>query len=271
MKSDRYILEQWDPRGVLAVTLNRPELHNAFNDEFIQELISCFDRASKRNEIRLLLLKGEGKSFCAGADLNWMKSMVNYSREENYRDSLALARVFEVLSGLPFPTMAFVQGAALGGGTGLVAACDFVMATEKAQFGFTEVHLGLVPAVISPFVLRKISASQALAYFTSGERFTAKRAQEMGLVHEIVSEEKGQEEVEKRIGFYLRSGPEAVRVAKKLVEEVSQRSKSGDPAVWEEIKKYTCETISRLRTSAEGQEGMSALLEKRSPSWRPKS
>lgn len=259
----KYIAVKKEDNGVCHLSLNRPELHNAFNDEFISELTNFLKELKKDTSCRLLVLKGEGKSFCAGADLNWMKAMKDYSDEENYQDSVRLANLFEELNSMPMPVMASVAGATLGGGTGLVANCDFVIASSEAKFGFTEVGLGLVPAVISPFVMAKIGESYARAYFLSGERFGANEAMKMQLVHKVVKADDLKEATDKQIERFLRAGPVAQREAKVLIKGVFDNRGNGKDAV----KEFTCRTIARVRTSDEGQEGMTALLEKRKPNW----
>lgn len=252
---------QIDSRGVATVTLNRPELHNAFNDELISELIKCFRELESNDQVRLVILTGEGKSFCAGADLNWMKRMKDYTFEENLKDSNQLAELFTVINHCQKPTICRMNGSALGGGAGLIACCDYVIALDSAVVGFTEVRLGLVPAVISPFVIAKIGESQARATFLTGSRFSTERALQMGLVHQISSFDKIDEDVENMVKEFLQAGPVAQKAAKELVAVVVSHN---DLAA---SRKYTTELISKIRASAEGQEGMSALLEKRKSSW----
>lgn len=251
---------QIDKRGVATILLNRPELHNAFNDEMIRDLTAAIKELSANDAIRLLIIKGVGKSFCAGADLNWMKRMKDYSYEENLNDSKKLAELFSTLNSFPKPTIGCVNGAALGGGAGLVACCDYVIAIDTAQFGFTEVRLGLLPAVISPFVIAKIGESQARASFLSGVRFDTNRAMRMGLIHQISSFDKLDEDLEVAVKDYLMAAPLASATAKKLIFNVLGKTIS-------EASSYTCDAISKARVSDEGQEGMSALLEKRKVSW----
>lgn len=250
-----------DQRGVARVTLNRPELHNAFNDELIKELISLFRSLEENEKVRLVVLTGEGKSFCAGADLNWMKRMKDYSFEENLADSQNLAELFSVINRFHKPTIARMNGAALGGGAGLIACCDYVIAVDTATIGFTEVRLGLVPAVISPFVIAKIGESQARATFMSGARFGAFKALSMGLIHQISSFDKMEEDLEVVINDFLMAAPNAAMIAKELIGTVVRKT------TIEEARTMTCELIAKVRSSSEGQEGMSALLEKRKASW----
>lgn len=250
-----------DPRGVATVTLNRPELHNAFNDELIAELIQVFGQLERDDNVRLVVITGEGKSFCAGADLNWMKKMKDYTFEENVQDANQLAELFTVINQFSKPTICRMNGSALGGGAGLVACCDYVIAEDTAQLGFTEVRLGLVPAVISPFVMAKIGVSHARATFLSGARFGVERAMQMGLVHQVSSFDKIDEDVEALIKDFLLAGPIAQKTAKELISVVATKKDNHS------ARSYTTELISKVRSSAEGQEGMSALLEKRKSTW----
>lgn len=256
-----YYKLQIDKRGVATVTLNRPELHNAFNDEMIAELIAGFNELNQNANVRVVVLTGTGKSFCAGADLNWMKRMKTYSYEENIQDTQKLAELFTVINKLKKPTIGRINGAALGGGAGLVACCDYVIAIDTVSFGFTEVRLGLLPAVISPFVIAKIGESHARATFMSGAKISANKAMMMGLVHQISSFDKLDEDLEVIINEFLMAAPEAAVMAKELIAKVV-RAESIEAA-----RDYTCEMISKVRSGAEGQEGISALLEKRKASW----
>ncbi|MCO4793959.1 MAG: enoyl-CoA hydratase/isomerase family protein [Bacteriovoracaceae bacterium] len=252
-----------DSRGVATITLNRPDIHNAFNDEMIIGLTQKIREMETDESLRVLILTGNGKSFCAGADLNWMKKMKDYSSAENYEDSLALAGLFHTINNFPCPVIGKINGASLGGGAGLVAACDYVVAHESAKFGFTEVRLGLVPAVISPFVMAKIGESQARAYFLSGERFDSEEAKRIGLVHKVSLDRHFHNDVENCISEFLKAGPKAQRAAKDLIRNVLHFNPQGKEAVTD----FTCKTISQIRISEEGQDGMTALLEKRKPSW----
>lgn len=247
-------------QGIVRIVLNRPELHNAFNDDMIEGLIKTFEDIEKDKSLRLVTITGEGKSFCAGADLNWMKKMVDYSDEENYQDSVKLADLFKSINNCTLPVLAKVNGATLGGGTGVIAACDFVLSAKSAKFGFTEARLGLVPAVISPFVMAKIGESNARAWFLSGERFSAEKAQSMNLVHEITPLDNLDSEFEKWVERFLKAGPNASKEAKSLIKNVLEIDDN-------KVTEFTCKTISRIRTGEEGQEGMKALLEKRKPNW----
>jgi methylglutaconyl-CoA hydratase len=245
--------------GVKEVWLNRPELHNAFNAELIEEMISLFE--SFKDE-RLIILSGKGSSFCAGADLNWMKAMKNYTQEENFKDSKRLARMFSVINECNIPVIGRINGHALGGGVGLVSVCDYAIASQSALMGFTEVRLGLIPAVISPYCIAKIGESNARAWMLSGERFSAEEAKRMGLVHEVVVESDLDSRVTEMKKRFLAAGPIAAKEAKKLVRGVMKDLKDSED--------FTCKMISERRISSEGQEGMRALLEKEKPSWMKK-
>ena len=246
--------------GVKEVRLNRPEIHNAFNDELIQDIIKCFQSLEDDDETNIVVLTGEGRSFCAGADLNWMKSMVDYTREENIKDSNELFKMFDTINNFPKPIIGKINGHALGGGVGLVVVCDYVLTHNKAKFGFTEVRLGLIPAVISPFCINKIGESHARAWFMSGEMFKANKAFDLGLVHEVTEVSDFEKRFDEVLNSFQKAGPIAAREAKKLIKNV---------LVLEEDKKseYTCRAIAERRISEEGQEGMSALLEKRTVKW----
>lgn len=251
-----------DQRGVATVTLSRPEVHNAFNQELISELTQIFKDLELDSKVRVVVLTGEGKSFCAGADINWMSAMVKYSEAENLKDSRELQRLFEVINLFPKPLVGKVNGAALGGGSGLVAVCDIVVAREEALFGFTEVRLGLLPAVISPFVIAKIGESHARALFLTGERIGTERAMQIGLIHKTSLERYFERDVEAVIDELLKAAPYAQTQAKELISFVVH---SKLPR--EEIKEGTCQRIARIRVGKEGQEGMHSLLEKRKPTW----
>lgn len=248
-------------KEVLYITLHRPEVHNAFNEELIEEAIDLFEKIEQRSDLRAVVLGGGGANFCAGADLNWMSRMVAYTREENVRDSSRLARMFAVMNLCPFPLVGRVQGAAIGGGVGLVAVCDVAIATAKTRFGLSEVKLGILPAVISPYVIAKIGESHARALFLTGERFTADRAIQIGLVHQLANDEQELDSMVAETVHQLRSsGPEAVRECKNLIRFVTSR-----PA--EESVPRTIEAIAERRTSAEGQAGMQAFLKKSKAPW----
>jgi methylglutaconyl-CoA hydratase len=246
--------------SLVRVTLNRPEVRNAFNEELIAELTAWAESIKVGGAARVAVLSGAGKMFCAGADLTWMSKMVAYTRDENVRDARAMARMFEALDRLPIPLIARVHGAALGGGVGLAAVCDIVVAAEDCAFGFTEVKLGILPAVISPYAIAKIGASAARELFLTGGRFSAARAKEIGLVHAVADESELDRVVAKYVNDLATSAPEAVAAAKALIAHVS--CNEGTSAI-----EYTIDAIADRRVSSEGQEGMSAFLAKRLPSW----
>ncbi len=245
---------------VARISLNRPEVHNAFNSTMIRELADAFEKAQKDESVRVVVLTGMGESFCAGADLNWMREIIRYSFEQNLKESTEVAELMHQIYTLPKPTLARVNGATIGGGNGLFSACDIAIASELAKFGLSEVKIGLVPAAISPYVMRRIGESAAHELFLTGERFNARRAREIGLVNKVVPHEELDTKVEEVIRLLLSSGPEAIASCKELLHKV--------PAMTdEEAKAYTAEMIARLRVSQEGQEGMAAFLEKRKPRW----
>ena len=245
---------------VVRVTLNRPEVRNAFNEELIAELTTWAESIKSGGPARVAVLAGAGKVFSAGADLSWMSKMVHYTHDENVRDARAMARMFEALDTLPIPLIGRVHGAALGGGVGLAAVCDIVVAAEDAMFAFTEVKLGILPAVISPYAMAKIGRSAARELFLTGARFSATRAMEIGLVHAIGDEQELDRIVAKYVNDLVTSGPEAVAAAKRLIAEVSGATRTA-------ATEYTIDAIAERRVSKEGQEGMSAFLAKRPPSW----
>jgi methylglutaconyl-CoA hydratase len=245
----------------VTVTLNRPDVRNAFNEELIADLTAWAIDAARTPGIRAAVLRGAGKTFCAGADVNWMAKTVSYTREQNLDDARRMRRMFELLDELPFPLVGRVHGAALGGGAGLAAVCDMVVAAADATFGFTEVKLGILPAVISPFALRKIGISAARELFLTGARFSAVRAKEIGLVHAVVPEPELDTAVDAFLKEIGSAAPEAVREAKRLIREVA-----GRVATEGEI---TTAAIAERRVSAEGQDGLRAFLEKRKPGWLP--
>ena len=246
---------------VVTVSLNRPDARNAFDEHLVAEL-DGWARAPLPPGVRVAVLRGEGKVFSAGADLTWMSKMVAYSHEENVRDARAMSAMFLALDTLPVPLVGRVHGAALGGGAGLAAVCDIVVAADNAVFGFTEAKLGILPAVISPFALAKIGRSAARELFLTAARFSAERAREIGLVHAVVGESALDATVEAYVRELTSSAPEAVAAAKQLIANVAGRR----PA---EVSDLTAETIAAHRVSAEGQAGMRAFLEKRRAPWVP--
>jgi methylglutaconyl-CoA hydratase len=246
-------------RGPVAtVLLRRAEVRNAFNEVVIAELRQVF--AALDDDVRVVLLAGDGPVFCAGADIQWMKQSKDYTQQRNARDARAMAEMYRAIDECPKPVVGRVQGAALGGGSGLVACCDIVVAAEGTQFGFTEVRLGIVPANISTFVLPKIGARAARRYFLTGERFDAAEALRIGLIHEVVKPELLDSRVDAIARELLQCGPQAVAIAKELIRKgvSSPRDRAID---------RTVRTIARVRVSKEGQEGLAAFLEKRAPRW----
>jgi methylglutaconyl-CoA hydratase len=246
------------------VTLDRPEARNAFNAELIGELRAAFEGLAAEGPaaLRGVVLAGSGPVFCAGADVDWMRSAIGLGVEGNERDAAALHAMLASIDRCPVPVIARVQGAALGGGMGLCAVSDVVLASQDATFGFTEVKLGIIPAVISPFVLAKIGESHGRALFATGQRFDAERALRIGLVHEVVADEAALDaKVDEQLGELRSAGPTAARAAKALIREL----RALDP---QEARQHTIRHIAQQRTSPEGQEGLRAFMEKRAPDWR---
>jgi methylglutaconyl-CoA hydratase len=246
------------------VILQRPEVRNSFNPEMITEITKTFADLQSKKNLRAIVLRGEGKVFCAGADLAWMQSMANYNFEQNQEDAQKLFEMFNAIERINTPVLAMLQGAVFGGGLGLVAACDFVVAERNTQFCFSETKLGLVPAVISAFVKNKAFMGQVRPYMLSAMVFSASKAQEMGLVNEVSDDADSANKVIQQIVNHLcECGPEAVRATKALTRDVPSLHK-------EELKERTAKVIAERRVSTEGQEGLKAFLEKRTPSWRTK-
>jgi len=249
--------------AVEHLTLNRPEVRNAFNEHVIGELTAWAAdarAAAQRGDIRVVVLAGAGKTFCAGADVAWMSKTVDYSEDENLRDAGAMSAMFAALDTLPLPLVGRIHGAALGGGAGLTAVCDIAVADEQTVFGFTEVKLGIIPAVISPFALAKIGRSAARELFLTGARFTAARAKEIGLVHAVVPGHELDNVVDGYVRELLSAGPEAIAAAKALIPTVWGRTAA-------DAMPITAAAIASRRVSREGQEGLRAFLEKRKASW----
>ncbi len=251
-------------RQIERVTLNRPDVRNAFNEDVIAELTAWASglHQAPGGTVRAVVLAGEGPSFSAGADIAWMAKTAAYSDAENLRDATAASRMFAALDTLPMPVVGRVHGAAIGGGAGLAAVCDIVVAEDQAVFAFTEVKLGILPAVISPFIIAKIGRSAARELFLTGARFTARRAQEIGLVHEVVAVGALDAAVDARLAHLLEGGPEAHAATKALIADVAERSVA-------EAMPITAQAIAARRASAEGQEGLHAFLDKRQAKWRP--
>jgi len=262
MKFESLILEI-DGRGVATLSLNKPERHNAFDDQVIAELSGACGLLSEHKSVRVVILKGAGKSFSAGGDLSWMKKAAGYSQSENQADGMRLSDMYAALKSLPKPVIALAHGAVMGGGAGLVACADIAIASSEAKFAFSEVRLGLIPATISPFVIAAIGARNAGRYFLTGERFDAETARAIGLVHEVVSTPVDLGTAAERIiALLLQAGPEAVSKAKALIAEVSGRPLTN------ELRATTAKAIAEVRAGAEAEEGLAAFFEKRNPGWR---
>ena len=256
------VLVERDERGVATVTLNRPEKHNAFNDQVIGEIQEAFAEVGGDDRVRVVLLAANGKSFCAGADTNWLKASINLSEQENFDDAYEIARMLRVVDTVPKPTVALVQGAVMGGGAGLVAACDMAVAVADAFFAMSEVRLGLIPAAVSPYVVAAMGVREARRYFLTAERFSAAEALRIGFVHEVVADRAALESARDRIvGQLLGCSPGAIAASKDLIRAVTRDH------VDEEMMKDTAQRIGRQRTSIEGQEGLASFFEKRAPNW----
>jgi len=253
-----------DQRGVATVTLNNAEKHNAFDDAIIAELTRIFTELANNDKVRVMILAAEGKSFSAGADLGWMKRMASYSYEQNFADASALANMLKVLNFLPITTIAKIQGAAFGGAVGLASCCDIVIAADKASFCLSEVKLGLIPATISPYVVNAIGLKASRRYFQTAERFFANKAQQIGLVDEVVTLDELNNTVENIITTLLANSPLAVKQAKQIAFDVAYQPMT------ESLLIETSERIARIRVSDEGQEGLSAFFDKRAPYWQKK-
>jgi methylglutaconyl-CoA hydratase len=258
-ESNAPLLAETLQNGCLTLTLSRPDVHNAFNDQLIALLRDALLRAKTANDVRLIVIAGEGRSFCAGADLTWMKAMVDASLAQNKADALELVKLLDVMVEHEKPIIARVHGAALGGGMGLVAACDLVVAAPRATFGLTEVRLGLVPAMIFPYLLRKMARHELLWAALTGERFGAERAHQMGLVNVVT--EQLDAEITKLAACFGQNGPQAMAAVKRLFNEVPRLSAA-------EARELTVDVIARARTGVEGQEGMKAFLQKRQAAWK---
>ncbi|SFB91835.1 methylglutaconyl-CoA hydratase [Polaromonas sp. OV174] len=247
--------------AVLTLTLSRPDVRNAFNDEVIAEITAAFQDAASRADVRAVVLAAEGPAFCAGADLNWMRRMADYSRAENLADAAQLAEMLRVMYECPKPTIARIQGDVYAGGMGLVAACDMAVSVDTANYCLSEVKLGLIPATISPYVIRAMGARAAHRYFLTAERFDAKEAQRIGFVHEVVSADQLDAKVAELTNALVNASPNAVRSCKMLVQEVAGRD------IDVTLIGRTVEGIADIRTSSEGREGVQSFLQKRKPSW----
>ncbi len=257
---------QIDPRGVATVTLDRADKHNAFDDALIAELTEILLRLDRDDAVRVVVLTGAGASFSAGGDLAWMKRMAGFSAEQNLDDAEKLSELMAVLDDLSKPTIARVNGQAYGGGVGLIACCDIAVAVDSAKFALTEVRLGLIPAVIAPYLLNAIGERQARRWFLTAESFDAARGCELGLVHEVVAPAALDARVAALCDALLAGGPNALGDAKDLIRKARPHSSTAART----LRKLTARTIAQLRSSAEGQEGLAAFLEKRPPNWKPK-
>lgn len=246
--------------SVATVTLDRPDVHNAFNAALIASLTAVFRDLGTREDLRAIVLSGAGPSFCAGADLTWMRASLDWSREENLADAAAPAELFAAVNACPCAVIGRIHGAALGGGAGLVACCDIALAADTTRFGFSEVKLGIIPATISPFVIAKIGAANARALFLTGERIDATRAQQIGLVQRIVPAAELDAAIASTLKHLRTSGIQAIRAAKQLALRVPTLS----PA---EAKAYTINALADIRVTPEAQEGLIAFLEKRPAAW----
>jgi len=250
-------------KNIVTVTLNRPDVHNAMNELLMNELTKCFQDLSKDEDVRCIILTGNGKSFCAGADLNWMKSMVSYSKEENIKDSRLLLDLYETIYSCPKLVIGKINGHAFGGGLGLIAACDITITIPGRKFAFSEVNLGIIPSVISTYVSPRMKKADMRRFFITAERFNSEIAHNLGLIDYIVPSEELDEKIDECIKLVISSGPVAVGEVKNLINNLSKMDN-------ESYKEFTVEKISELRISKEGQEGINAFLEKRKPSWSEK-
>jgi methylglutaconyl-CoA hydratase len=257
--TDTVIQAQRD--NVLWLTLNRPESHNAFSPDMVAALTAVFHELPRRDDVRVVVITGSGRSFCAGADLAYMRAAADYTFAQNLADGEAIFDLMRAVDACPKPVIGRVNGAAIGGGAGLVSCCDIVVAVDRATFAFSEARLGIVPAVISPFVLAKIGPGNGRELFLTGERFGAAQAQRIGLVQHVVSEAELDATVQERIEQLRQAAPGAQATAKALIRNVAHRPK-------EAMRDYTAELIAQRRASDEGREGMSAFLEKRKPWWQ---
>lgn len=246
---------------VLTLTLNRPDVRNAFNDEVIAEISQAFARAAEQDEVRAVVLAAEGPAFCAGADLNWMRRMADYTRAENLDDAGKLAEMLRLIYACPKPTVARVQGDVFAGGMGLVAACDMAVSVDTATYCLSEVKLGLIPATISPYVIRAMGPRAAHRYFLTAERFGAAEALRIGFVHEVVTADALDAKVDELVKALVGASPNAVRACKTLVQEVADRD------IDAALVARTVAGIADIRASAEGKEGVQSFLQKRKPSW----
>lgn len=247
-------------KGIITVSLNRPDVHNAMNEQLMKELTSCFKEITNDRAIRVVILTGNGKSFCAGADLNWMKSMAKYSKEENIQDSRLLLDLYETIYTCPKPVIGRVNGHAFGGGLGLFAVCDITIAIPNCKFAFSEAKLGIIPSVISTYIARRMKLSDMRRLFITGERFDSNYAKQVGLIDFVVDEKDFDDKIQKYVEILRSSGPKAIVEVKDLVDKYQKMD-------IEKYKEHTVKKIAELRVSKEGQEGINAFLEKRKSKW----
>jgi len=247
-------------KNIVTVYLNRSEVHNAMNEKLMKELTTCFKELTKDNNVRVFIITGKGKSFCAGADLNWMKSMAKYSKEENIEDSRLLLNLYEAIYSCPKPVIGRINGHAFGGGLGLFAVCDITIAVPNCKFAFSEVKLGIIPSVISTYIVKRIGLSNMRRLFITGERFNSEYAKSIGLIDHVVIEEELDNEINKYAMLLLSSGPNAIKEVKKLADNYENFN-------IKKFKEHTVRKIAELRVSEEGQEGINAFLEKRKTKW----
>lgn len=250
--------------GIATITMNRPDVHNAFNEHIIHMLTEAFKSAGADDAVRVVVLRGSGKSFSAGGDLNWMRRVAEYSFEQNVTDAMGLGTLLKTINTLPKPTIALVQGNAFGGGVGLTACCDIAIAEEGTQFCLSEVKIGLIPSIIEPYVIAAMGVRQARRYSLTAERFDAQTAARIGLVHEVVPQGGLDAAKDKIVAALWEGSPAAQSRGKKLILEITDRK------IDDALIKFTAETIAEARASAEGKEGLSAFLNKTEPGWRKK-
>ena len=247
--------------AIRTITLSRPDVRNAFNDEVIAELKAAFTEADQAADVRCVVLAAEGPAFCAGADLNWMRRMADYTRDENLADAGQLAAMLRAIYECPKPTIARVQGDVFAGGVGLVAACDMAVSVDSATYCLSEVKLGLIPATISPYVIRAMGARASHRYFLTAERFTAAEAHRVGLVHEVLAADALDAKLSELTSALVSASPNAVRACKRLVQDVAERD------IDDALVAHTVAGIADIRSSAQGKEGVQSFLQKRKPSW----
>ncbi len=246
---------------VATVWLNRPGIHNAFNETMISELIRTYAILEGNSEVRVIVLRGRGKSFCSGSDLNWMKSVIGYNYEENYNESRNLSTCFHTIYSCSKVTISLVHGVALAGANGLLAACDFSIADENASFSLSEVKVGVIPSCIAPFILKRVGEFKTKELMLTGNRFSADKAKDYGLINFVYPPNIIEEELDKLIKHILTGGPNAISRCKELIYQITNNMD------YTEVLDYTARMITQIRASDEGQEGMAAFLEKRSPNW----